>query len=87
MTFYYGILVQVGKQIQLKDYYDFEPAVSEEDFFIVKELTKGRATPLTTRKNKAFYPLKGLLVCDFCGSQPPGRSALMAFLVCGAFES
>ena len=67
MPFYYGILEQAGKQIPLKDYYDFEPAVSEEDFFIVQELTKGRATPLTTRRNKAFYPLKGLLVCDFCG--------------------
>jgi len=32
MPFYYGILEQAGKQIPLKDYYDFEPAVSEEDF-------------------------------------------------------
>ncbi len=66
-SLYYGVLVQAGTQKDLRNTYDFKPAVEEEDFFAVQQLSQHRLKPFNTKKNKAFYPLKGLLVCDSCG--------------------
>lgn len=65
--FYYGVLVQVGQEVDLRQFagYDFQPAVSEEDFFYVQR--HSRVSYFHTKKRLAFYPLKGMLLCAFCG--------------------
>ena len=65
--FYYGVLVQAGQEVDLRQLtgYDFQPAVSEEDFFYVQR--HSRVSYFHTKKRIGFYPLKGMLFCAFCG--------------------
>lgn len=64
-SFYYGILVQAGQNVDLRQLYDFQQAVSEEDFFYVQR--HGRVSHFHTKTAKGFYPFKGILSCAFCG--------------------
>ena len=66
-SFYMGVLVQKNKEIDLRTIYDFEPAVGDDDFFLVQELSQ-RHTTFLKRQARAFYPFKGILRCAFCGS-------------------
>ena len=65
-SFYYGLLVQAKQQVDLRDIYDFEPAVSEEDYNIVQSLSYRRMKPSKPHK-LAFYPLRLMVLCLFCG--------------------
>jgi hypothetical protein len=56
-SFYMGVLVQKNKEIDLRTIYDFEPAVGEDDFFLVQELSQ-RHTTFLKRQARAFYPFK-----------------------------
>lgn len=67
-SFYYGLLTQAGMTVDLREKYSFKPAVTEDDFFKVQRLTKSLLAPVHTRKALAFYPLKKILLCEFCGS-------------------
>ncbi len=64
--FYYGALVQAGQQVNLRELYDFTPAVSEEDYFIVQRLDYRKIRPSTPHK-MAFYPLRRIVLCHLCG--------------------
>lgn len=64
--FYYGVLVQANQQVDLRQLYDFEPAVSEEDFFTIQDYTYHKIRPSKPHKN-VFYPLRGMVLCNFCG--------------------
>lgn len=66
-SFYYGLLVQAKQQVDLRDIYDFEPAVSEEDYNIVQSLSYRRMKPSKPHK-LAFYPLRLMVMCSYCGS-------------------
>jgi site-specific DNA recombinase len=64
--FYYGMLFQTNKTIDLRDAYDFKPAVNEEDFNEVQRLTRAIKSPLVENRGKAFLPLRGIIRCSFC---------------------
>ena len=65
--FYYGILIQAEQKVDLRDIYDFAPAVSEEDYFEIQQQSlQSRNKPYAKKKRKAFYPLKGIVKCGFC---------------------
>lgn len=73
--FYHGKLFQTNKTVDLRDAYDFKPAVSEEDFNEVQRLTRATVSPLVTNKRKTYYPLREMIKCSFCGrSMTPGAS-------------
>ena len=67
--FYYGILVQAGKPIDLRAVpgFDFQPAVSEADWNSVQALTSKRRQMVKVKNRKPFYPLRKLVDCAFCG--------------------
>lgn len=66
--FYYGILVlqKTGDKVDLRDWYDFESAITEETYNQVQQLTFRRLKPAKPHKT-AFYPLRQMLVCAYCG--------------------
>lgn len=64
--FNYGVLVQTKQEVDLRQLYDFQPAVSEEDFFYIQ--SHSRKSYFHTKKRFGFYPLKGVISCSFCGS-------------------
>lgn len=64
--FYFGILVQGNKKVDLRELYDFKNATTEDVYNEVQQLTYKRMTPLQTKKRAAFYPLKALVKCSFC---------------------
>lgn len=73
--FYYGVLFQTNKTIDLRDAYDFIPAVSEDDFNEVQRLARATQSPLVVNRRKTFYPLRSLVKCSFCSrSMSPGAS-------------
>lgn len=63
--FYYGVLVQANQTVDLREIYDFEPAVDEEDFFSIQKMSTSKK-PSVTKKRRAFYPLQKMIICDFC---------------------
>ena len=65
--FYYGMLIQTGQQIDLRKIFSFEPAVSEDDFYTVQAMTKGKSKPYKL-KRKNFYPFKMMIICSHCGN-------------------
>lgn len=65
--FYYGVLVQAQKEIDLRDVYDFEAMVTEDIYNKVQQLSFRRIKP-NKQHHSAFYPLKALIRCSFCGS-------------------
>ena len=65
--FYYGILVQANQKVDLKEIYKFQPATTEEVYNQVQELSIRRLKPFNTKRRLAFYPLKTMVICSFCG--------------------
>ena len=67
--FYYGILIQKGKPIDLRELegYDFTPATDEETYNHVQSLTGRRSTAQT--KRKVFKPLVEMVYCAYCNSK------------------
>ncbi len=65
--FYYGVLLQTKQEVDLRQIYDFEPAVSEADYFAIQEFDYRKMRPSKNHKT-AFYPLRGIVQCSFCGS-------------------
>ncbi|HPR09745.1 MAG TPA: recombinase family protein [Candidatus Saccharibacteria bacterium] len=72
--FYYGILVQAGQEVDLRELYGFEPMIDEKTYGIVQELSYSRSKlkPLEN-KQKVFYPLRGLVYCGVCNDDKPMR--------------
>jgi site-specific DNA recombinase len=64
--FYYGVLIQAGKQIDLRELagYDFTPATDEETYSHIQSLT-GRKS-VTDRKRLVFKPLVKMVICWYC---------------------
>jgi len=67
--FYYGILIQKGKLIDLRglEGYDFTPATDEETYNYVQRLTGRRS--MTDTKRKVFKPLVEMVYCAYCNSK------------------
>jgi site-specific DNA recombinase len=66
--FYYGILVQAGQKVDLRQIYNFEPATTEEDYFAIQTLADKRSKPYKQRRT-AYYPFKMMVLCSFCGQR------------------
>ncbi|RJR16089.1 hypothetical protein C4579_01030 [Candidatus Microgenomates bacterium] len=67
-SFYYGVLNQAKQTVDLRDVYDFVPAVSESDFITIQEMTYRKIKP-TKPYQTTFYPLRMMIFCSFC-NQP-----------------
>ena len=67
--FYYGILIQKGKAIDLRklEGYDFTPATDEDTYNYVQRLTGRRS--MTDTKRKVFKPLVEMVYCAYCNSK------------------
>jgi site-specific DNA recombinase len=67
--FYYGILIQKGKAIDLRglEGYDFTPVTDEETYNYVQSLTGRRST--ATTKRKVYKPLVEMVYCAYCNAK------------------
>ncbi|QQG47816.1 MAG: recombinase family protein [Candidatus Woesebacteria bacterium] len=65
-SFYYGVLIQAKQTVDLRELYDFQPAVSEEDYNIIQGYSY-RKIKASTPHRLVFYPLRKMIVCSFCG--------------------
>ena len=65
--FYYGILVQAKQTVDLREIYNFQPATTEDIYNQVQELSVRRLKSFNTKRRMAFYPLKAMVRCSFCG--------------------
>jgi DNA invertase Pin-like site-specific DNA recombinase len=65
--FYYGVLVQANQRVDLREIYGFVPAVEEDDFFRIQQQSRVQQIPYKTKKRLAFYPLKRIVKCSYCG--------------------
>lgn len=62
-SFYYGVLVQSGRTIDLRELCDFTPMIQESEWHLVQSLGN-------VHQQKAHdheYPFRGLFVCQGCG--------------------
>lgn len=66
--FYYGVLVQAGKTIDLREVpsYHFQPVVSEADWNSIQALS-GRRRHIMAKERRPFYPLRKMVDCAYCG--------------------
>lgn len=67
--FYYGILINktTGEKVDLRTIYNFQPAISEDIYTKIQELSYRKIFPYKGKKT-TFYPLKMMVICSFCGS-------------------
>lgn len=75
--FYYGLLIQTNQKVDLTNIYDFEPVTSYEIYQKVQMLSRATTTMLN-RPQRAFYPLKQMIKCSYCGENmivAPSRSS------------
>ena len=64
--FFYGVVVQANQKTDLREIYNFEPAVSEEDFFAIQRISSGRIKPYTKKKRANFNPFRQFIECSYC---------------------
>lgn len=64
-TFYYGLLIEGGDQIDLTVKYNFAPATTEDVYFYIQKMSKGRLASFNFKK-RTFFPLKGVVRCSYC---------------------
>ncbi len=80
---YYGVLVQTGKEVDLREIYDFEPMITEHTFNKIQAMTQGRSKKTYKGKRNIFYPLRHMVLCGHCGNAmtpySPSTRALMYY--------
>ncbi|MCE7898300.1 MAG: hypothetical protein DPW11_04570, partial [bacterium] len=62
--FYYGLLIQGNRKVDLNASSTYKPAVTEADYLRVQSKENNRLHPIEARKN--FYPFRALVRCSFC---------------------
>ena len=65
--FYYGILIQADQKVDLREIYDFQQMISEEEYINVQQLSGNKIKPYAS-KRATYYPLKMMVICSFCGN-------------------
>lgn len=82
--FYYGILIQGIKQIDLREApYDFVPAISEAEFQQVQMQSGTNIQAIATRKS--FYPFRAFVRCAYCDANmrvAPSSGSSKRYLLC-----
>ncbi len=63
--FYYGILVQANQKVVLRQMYDFDPAITEEEYQMVQQLSYRRIKPSKPHR-LTFYPFRLMVKCSYC---------------------
>lgn len=63
---YYGVLIQGGNEVNLAELYNFQPAIDISIYTQVQSLSYRKIKPNKPHK-VAFYPLKAMVVCSYCG--------------------
>lgn len=71
--FYFGVLVQSGQEVDLRQITNFRPMVDEETYNAVQAMSQKRARVLPYAKRATFYPLRALVLCGVCQSDVPMR--------------
>lgn len=71
--FYFGILVQTGQEVDLRELTNFQPMIDEETYNAVQAMSQKRARVLPHSKHTTFYPLRALVFCGVCKSDVPMR--------------
>ncbi len=66
--FYYGILVQANKEVDLREIYRFQPAITEKEYIEVQMLSSSRKLPYKKKKPNTYYPLRMMILCSFCNN-------------------
>lgn len=68
-SFYYGILTQADKEVDLRDYGNFEPMITEDEFNIVQDINYTTPKSKSSRKKRmTYWPLAhGFVRCGVCG--------------------
>ncbi len=64
--FYFGLLVQVNQEVDLRTIYNFVPMISEETYRDVQIMSRGRTKDNYPKKRATFYPLRGMVYCAVC---------------------
>lgn len=65
--FYYGILIQAGNPIDLRQLYNFQPATTESTYQTIQQMGKRNGKPFKSRAG-IFLPLKQMVKCAYCGA-------------------
>lgn len=65
-SFYYGVLVQAKQTVDLRELYDFQPAVTEADYNTIQSFSYHKIKASSPHRD-VFYPLRKMVVCSFCG--------------------
>ena len=66
--FYYGLSIEKGKEIDLREIYDFKSVVSEADYNEIQYKFYKTKDRTFQKKNSTYYPLKGIVKCSYCNS-------------------
>lgn len=82
--FYYGVLVQAGQTVDLREVYNFVPATDEATYNKVQEVSYRTSRGMyKARKRATFFPLRQFITCSYCShkmytgkSQPQNRKYL-----------
>jgi hypothetical protein len=70
---YFGILVQSGQEVDLRELTNFQPMVGEETYNAVQAMSQKRARVVLHSKRATFYPLRSLVFCGVCKGDIPMR--------------
>ncbi len=75
-SFCYGLLVQAGQTVDLREVYvDFQPMITRDTYDKVQSLSMDRQIPYMS-KSKTFYPLRQMVKCHYCqGNMLVGASS------------
>lgn len=71
--FYFGILVQSGQEVDLRELTNFQPMINEETYNAVQAMSQKRARVVLHAKRTTFYPLRSLVFCGVCKGDIPMR--------------
>ncbi len=71
--FYFGILVQSGQEVDMRQISNFKPMINEDTYNAVQAMSQKRARVLPFSKRATFYPLRGMVFCGVCRSTIPMR--------------
>ncbi len=85
-SFYYGVLVQAKQTVDLRELYDFQPAVTEADYNTIQSFSY-RKIKGSTPHRLVFYPLRKMVICSFCSmscrvGKSAGKSASYLYYRC-----
>ena len=73
-SFFYGLLIQTGQEVDLRKLTNFTPMIDEETYDRVQAVSyrRSRLKPKSIKQG-IFYPFRGMVFCGVCHSDTPMR--------------